>query len=146
MTSSATYTSSGYIRAHEETPESEPQKKGTREWAIGSHAGVGPCSPCRFRPKRCRMPSYSMKYSAVPRVSRTDQESDRKGRNHGPPTNVKSKAIVQAKETAVAHNVPYSLHRSRRFHKRYALAFSDGVLQLPPNLGNASGSLSDEVK
>ena len=66
-----THTSRGYIRAQEVTPEREPQTKGTSEACMGSHDGVGPCSPDDVRPKRCRMPSYSRKYKAVPAVSLT---------------------------------------------------------------------------
>lgn len=60
--------------AQEVTPERDPHTNGTRDGWIGSHEGVGPCSPDRRRPKRCRMPSYSMKYRAVPDVSRTVSE------------------------------------------------------------------------
>ena len=65
------YTSRGYISAHEVTPESEPQRKGTRDDGTGSQLGVGPCSPEGRRPSRCLIPSYSRKYNAVPVVSRT---------------------------------------------------------------------------
>jgi hypothetical protein len=69
-----TDTSRGYINAHEVTPASEPQTKGIKDVGIGNHAGVGPCSPERWRPNRCRIASYSKKYKAVPAVSRTMME------------------------------------------------------------------------
>lgn len=71
------YTSRGYIRAHEVTPEKEPQKKGTMEGGSGSHEGDGPCSPEGRRPMRYLIPSYSRKYNAVPDVSLTTQGSFR---------------------------------------------------------------------
>ena len=59
------------MSAQEVTPARDPQKKGTRDGGIGSHAGVGPCSPDTSRPMIYRSPSYSKKYSAVPIVSLT---------------------------------------------------------------------------
>jgi hypothetical protein len=55
------------------TPDTEPQTNGTRDAGIGSQDGVGPCSPDLCLPRRCRMPSYSRKYNAVPAVSRTNK-------------------------------------------------------------------------
>jgi hypothetical protein len=56
------------------TPDTEPQTNGTTDAGTGSHDGVGPCSPDLCLPRRCRMPSYSKKYNAVPAVSRTEDE------------------------------------------------------------------------
>jgi hypothetical protein len=55
------YTSIGYMRAQEVTPDREPQTNGTRFGCTGNHDGVGPCSPDESLPKMCRIPSYSRK-------------------------------------------------------------------------------------
>jgi hypothetical protein len=58
----ATYTSKGYMSAHELTPATDPHMNGANEGGMGNHAGVIPCSPVTVeRPIKLRIASYSMK-------------------------------------------------------------------------------------
>lgn len=125
------------MRAHDVTPAKEPQKNGTKETGIGNHEGVCPCSPDRFRPRRCRMASYSKKYSAVPVVSRTvalcmgNREVNRRYQGL---TEMKAASCIESCNAIGLENFTDDLRCPRWFHQSNTLARCNRVLQLPSDL------------
>jgi hypothetical protein len=120
------------------TPDKEPQMNGTTDAGTGSHNGVGPCSPDLCLPRRCRMPSYSRKYNAVPTVSRTKDERKEleksKGINKKRTTEVEPKSSVQPCNTISPIYLLYGMQCAGRLHQGNAFGCSNGILQLSTNL------------
>lgn len=129
--------------AREYTPESEPQANGTSDEWIGNQVGVGPCSPERFLPRMCRIPSYSRKYNAVPKVSRTAAARSKSTiplrEKKGWLTKMQTKASVESCNAIVFEDVPYRFDRIGRFSQGDTLTVGNNIFQLPPDLEVASG-------